>query len=92
MEAKRHTTLKGFAECWNRCYRQPLFTFLTHLSGRRRLNKETGEKTVETDECLAQRIINDYPKLASEVSIAFDNMLVDFDGLFPSLATEYEML
>lgn len=47
---------------------------------------------METDECLAQRIINDYPKLASEVSIAFDNMLVDFDGLFPSLATEYEML
>ena len=44
------------------------------------------------DECLAQRIINDYPELASEVSIAFDNMLVDFDGLFPSLATEYEML
>lgn len=47
---------------------------------------------METDECLALRIVNDYPELAGEVSIAFDNMLVDFEGLFPSVATEYEML
>lgn len=79
-------------ENWRRCKQKPLFSFLTHFSGRRRINKETNERTVETDECIAVRLLEEYPDLISNVSIVFDNMIVDFNELFPSLATELEML
>ena len=73
-----------------------MFSFLTHFSNRRRVNDVTKEKTVRTDERIAQRIVEDYPEmdkyLVSEVSIAFDGMLVDFAKIFPALCCQMEML
>lgn len=89
---KRHTTLKGFAEKWRQCNQKPLFTFLTHFSGRKRVDPETGEKTLSTEACIAERILSEYPELASEVCLVFDNMLVDLDAIFPSLVLELELL
>ena len=92
VETKKHTTLKGFAEKWRQCHQKPLFTFLTHFSGRKRMDPETGEKSLSTEACVAKRILSDYPELADEVSLVFDNMLVYFDDVFPSLRLELEML
>lgn len=69
-----------------------MFSFLTHFSNRRRVNDVTKEKTVRTDERIAQRIVEDYPEMVSEVSIAFDGMLVDFARIFPALCCQMEML
>lgn len=56
------------------------------------MNEETGEKTVGTDERIARRILEEYPELMNEVSIAFDGMIVDLNRQFPSLACELSML
>lgn len=79
-------------ECYLKSTHRPLFSFLTHFSGRRRIHEETGEKTVSTDERIARRILEEYPEIISEVSIAFDGMLVDLNQQFPSLACELSML
>lgn len=79
-------------ECWRQCRRKPVFSFLTHFSNRRRINEATKDKTIRTDERIAQRILEDYPEMVSEVSIAFDGMMVDFAKLFPSLACQLELL
>ena len=91
-ETKKHTTIKGFVDCYLKCNHRPLFSFLTHFSGRRRVHEETGEKTVGTDERIARRILEEYPELMNEVSIAFDGMIVDLNRQFPSLACELSML
>ena len=69
-----------------------MFSFLTHFSNRRRVNEVTKEKTVRTDERIAQRVVADYPEMVSEVSIAFDGMIVDFAKIFPALCCQMEML
>ena len=56
------------------------------------INPATNERTIETDECVATRLLQEYPDLLSDVSIAFDNMIVDFNELFPSLTVELEMV
>ena len=56
------------------------------------MDSETGGKTLSTEACIAERIVLEYPDLANEVCLAFDNMLVDFDAIFPSLVLELEML
>ena len=56
------------------------------------MDTETGEKTLSTEACIAERMVSEYPELANEVCLAFDNMLVDFDAIFPSLVLELEML
>ena len=65
IETKKHTTLLGFAECWRACNHKPLFTFLTHFSGRRRIDPSTGQKTLRTDAMLVRRLMNEYKDLRS---------------------------
>ena len=63
-----------------------------HLKPTTTVDEETGEKTVGTDERIARRILEEYPELMNEVSIAFDGMIVDLNRQFPSLACELSML
>ena len=69
-----------------------MFSFLTNFSGRIKVHEKKAEKNVSIDERIARRILEEYPELMNEVSIAFDGMIVDLNRQFPSLACELSML
>lgn len=77
--------------CLRKCYHRPLFSFLTHFSGRKRMNETIGKKNINTDEQIAKRLVDENPDLINEISIAFDGLLVDFDKQFPSVVCELQM-
>lgn len=56
------------------------------------MNETIGKKNISTDEQIAKRLVEENPDLISEIAIAFDGLLVDFDKQFPSVACDLQML